>query len=426
MPFISKDWRSPGEEWVRYEGGWEKKKAVLTSSAAGDTNFDNFALSGCDMVLKKVHRPPVFELNRRRKHVSESVDCGNKENDEPIINNRNLLLRHVRRIRGDVGLNQDPDEDNNRNGTILLRLDALGGSSPPYCPITVRNTREVAGFNALAESLLRLDFVNAVRDIRRFHYVSQLMYLLFAHDKLSQLPGSAQKILFRMLEEMADTVYRSNANEHVFRKLMDELQTTMTIYRVWGSHLGSTQLFRQHIESRRRITEFVERMQVEYKQDLATPSGPGLVNCLPEECIREILLRLSDPSDLDRASNTCTTMKSVASEKRVWRELVQTHFTKMQVEYVLQSKPFLRETRDWRELYATLRRRYGLREEFTELIMLCRKCCALFWKSLGHPCFVVVDNNSSGSSGSEDDEESNNESNFIPVTPQTFLTFFSV
>ena len=71
--------------------------------------------------------------------------------------------------------------------------------------------------------------------------------------------------------------------------------------------------------------------KVEYKQDLATPSSPGLVSALPEECIREILLRLSDPRDLEQASKTCETMKAVASEKRVWRELVQTHFTKMQV-----------------------------------------------------------------------------------------------
>ena len=31
MPFISKDWRSPGEEWVRYEGGWELKKTISVS-----------------------------------------------------------------------------------------------------------------------------------------------------------------------------------------------------------------------------------------------------------------------------------------------------------------------------------------------------------------------------------------------------------
>ena len=36
MPFISKDWRSPGEEWVRYEGGWELKKTVLVNSFQKD------------------------------------------------------------------------------------------------------------------------------------------------------------------------------------------------------------------------------------------------------------------------------------------------------------------------------------------------------------------------------------------------------
>ena len=152
------------------------------------------------------------------------------------------------------------------SSNIFLRIESSPGQgkSVPYCPITVKSTREIVAFNGLAEALLRLDFLGAVSDIRRFHYVSQLMYLLFAHDKLSQLPGAAQKILFRMLEEMANTVFKSNANEHVFRKLMDELQTTMTIYRVWGSHLGSSQLFKQHLESRRRITEFVEKMQVHY------------------------------------------------------------------------------------------------------------------------------------------------------------------
>lgn len=28
MPFISKDWRSPGEEWVKTQEGWEKKKVL--------------------------------------------------------------------------------------------------------------------------------------------------------------------------------------------------------------------------------------------------------------------------------------------------------------------------------------------------------------------------------------------------------------
>ena len=65
-----------------------------------------------------------------------------------------------------------------------------------------------------------------------------------------------------MLEEMADSVYKSNVNEHVLRKLLDELHATLSIYHVWGSHLGSKQLFKQHLESKRKITEIVEKMQV--------------------------------------------------------------------------------------------------------------------------------------------------------------------
>lgn len=28
MPFISKDWRSPGEVWVKTDDGWEKMKVL--------------------------------------------------------------------------------------------------------------------------------------------------------------------------------------------------------------------------------------------------------------------------------------------------------------------------------------------------------------------------------------------------------------
>lgn len=111
----------------------------------------------------------------------------------------------------------------------------------------------------------------------RFSYVSKILYALFSHDRFMQLPGQAQKILFRVLEEMADGVYSSHGhrNEHVLRKLVDELNATMTIYHVWGSHLGSASLFRQHADSRRKITEIVEKMQVGSLSLLTGEATPG-------------------------------------------------------------------------------------------------------------------------------------------------------
>ncbi len=52
----------------------------------------------------------------------------------------------------------------------------------------------MAGFNGLADALLRLDFVNAVSDIRRFAYVSKIVYMLFSHDRLNQVGRGKRKM----------------------------------------------------------------------------------------------------------------------------------------------------------------------------------------------------------------------------------------
>ena len=187
---------------------------------------------------------------------------------------------------------------------------------------------------------------------------------------------------------------------------------------------------------------------MQYKQDLAAPNAnlfatgarrrnsraqtangaaiPGLTSSLPEECIREIVLRLSDPKDVERVGDTCEVMRAVARERRVWRELVQTHYNPAQIEFVLKAKPELGQSKDWEALYKALRRKFGLKEEYTELIMLCRKCRILYWQSIGHPCLLENGDSSDGederlppSGGAENKFE-------VPVTPSTFLSFFSL
>ena len=65
-----------------------------------------------------------------------------------------------------------------------------------------------------------------------------------------------------MAEPAAYQVYYKRMQEDVLRSLLEQLHTTLAIYNVWGSYLGSANLFRQHAESRRKITDLVERMQV--------------------------------------------------------------------------------------------------------------------------------------------------------------------
>ena len=78
-----------------------------------------------------------------------------------------------------------------------------------------------------------------------------------------------------LLEVVADTVYSNDGikkedggrrNEHVLRRLLEQLHTTMAIYHVWGSpFLGGGHLIKQHRDTRQKITGFVEKMQVRLK-----------------------------------------------------------------------------------------------------------------------------------------------------------------
>ena len=67
-------------------------------------------------------------------------------------------------------------------------------------------TREVVGFNSLADVLKRLDFRSAVHDIRRFQYVAAIMKHLVVAEKFYQLSGASQIFIFRSVMLQRDNI----------------------------------------------------------------------------------------------------------------------------------------------------------------------------------------------------------------------------
>lgn len=66
-------------------------------------------------------------------------------------------------------------------------------------------------------------------------------------------------------------------------------------------------------------------------------------------------------------------------------------------------------------------RSFGLREEYAEMIQLCRNCRCLFWRSLGHPC--IADQDPAFQEKLADVDQT---TLHVPIPPQTFLKFFSL
>ena len=88
------------------------------------------------------------------------------------------------------------DKETRRKHCRLERHRSLP-SLQPFCPIVTKCTKEVVGFNSLADVLKRLDFRSAVHDIRRFQYVAAIMKHLVVPEKFYQLSGASQVFIFR-------------------------------------------------------------------------------------------------------------------------------------------------------------------------------------------------------------------------------------
>ncbi|BFF97304.1 F-box only protein 32 [Drosophila madeirensis] len=355
MAFISKDFRSPGEAWVKTDEGWERLKVLECGG-------------------------------KRKRHNSEGSSYQMLASDS-----------------------QDEEEE----GAIM----------PPHYHITIRCTREIAGFNGLSEAVKRLDFRRSVRDRKRFHYICAFL-LLVSNKGIASLPGSAQRQLLQMVEEVASHVNDSQQHPNVLRGLALKLDQIVNQenQKCWGKPLGSTYLWKEHMATIKRIQRVASQIEIREPDPKAKPQ----LHELPEECVREIILCIADHRDLESAAKAWDTMAKLVSEQRIWRELTRFHFNQRQIHTILDLDKFkqMGEIKDWKQIYHQLRRTYGVNDDyqFAEVLALCRSCCCLFWPSDGHPC--IVDQSPDYKQRLE--EAGGQLALAQPVPPAQFLKYFSL
>ncbi|CAG2165145.1 unnamed protein product [Oppiella nova] len=269
-----------------------------------------------------------------------------------------------------------------KDSTTAANMAALEWQ--PYCQVTLKHTKEVAGYNNISEAFYKLDFCNAIRDIRRFNYISKLLHLLITQN-LTSLSGCATKVLFTMLEELAWQVANNHQNIHILHTLLYDLKKIMKKYYCWGRPLGSTRLWEQHLRTMERICNMANKIQIKEPPE----DGSKRFTDLPEELIREILLRLTDYKDLMNSGQAYNIMQSLLDEQHIWRQLCKYHYTRAQLRWLFANQTNTCTTDgkvDWERVFHQLRKKFGLKEEYADCLFLCRHCRCLFWKSYGHPC----------------------------------------
>lgn len=243
-----------------------------------------------------------------------------------------------------------------------------------------------------------MDFPGAVCDERRFGYVCKILDILIS-ERLKKLGGQAQKALFNTIEKVIEQVRSTNQNTHIWRQLLSELNLSVMNSHRWGENIGSSIRWEQN---RRKIAEWNSSLEQYNKTIEVKPLNEGDKNLmhLPYECLRVIMLCLSDHHDLSNAANVHPRLQQIVSEDILWRDLCWCNFNKQQIDSAA-------EKLSWEKKYQFLVRRYGLKECFTETALFCTHCKCVFWQAFSHPCLL-------------------NESRLVPVSPRCFIEFFSL
>ncbi|CAF4456105.1 unnamed protein product, partial [Didymodactylos carnosus] len=122
---------------------------------------------------------------------------------------------------------------------------------------------------------------------------------------------------------------------------------------------------------------------------------------LPVEMQREIVRRLDNGNDIINVGVLNSNLYRVTKEILIWRELCLFHFgvdenVRERIMKLIQHNDDENNC-DWKDVYFKLKRRYGHREVYAEMIHQCQICKCLYWQDSGHLCLYETINKSRSS-----------------------------
>ncbi|CAI2318251.1 unnamed protein product [Caenorhabditis sp. 36 PRJEB53466] len=351
MPFMGRDWRAPGEKWVRtpHTNGWERTKLrpvqissepILIPQTSSSPTL--LSTSSPKFTLDPVSSVPKFGLYDSEQNSS----CGS------------LPGSATDRCTS----SSSDDSDSNETAWI------------PHCFVK-STSKEFIGCTSMSEAFHRLDLARAVNDVRRFNFICKVVQIL-VEEKLPNLSATARKSLLGILSAIC---FRSS-NEDV------HVSTAKDLVKQFGNGLdgvhvcGSPQLISKHHQTASYLLDLISDNNVRTAADADDETALTFFD-LPREVVLLILRRLPDHKSLQETAQVHECLQEmIDGEDKLWAGLCTFHFQDYQI--AKQKTP----RKSWRQAFFDLKKYHGCRELYADLIHICCHCKALFWKSLGHPC----------------------------------------
>ncbi|KAM8832720.1 F-box only protein 25 isoform 1-T1 [Spinachia spinachia] len=364
MPFLGKDWRSPGWSWTKTEHGW--KRIFLYGNPLQDN--------------REIDLKGLCNDNNEHLFVGDVCELGTTKRKKDLYNN------------------------NTKSQFVFV---------DKWIYVQNRSTKERHVYSTLGEALNRLDFSSAIQDLRRFNYVAKLFQLI-ARSQLTSLSGAAQKNYFNILEQIVRKVLDDHYNPRLVKDLLQDLSLTLhnlTIHVGRCVLVGNVNIWMCRLETIHKWEQQVNNLQIPKQMC----SGMTF-NDLPLHMQNRILSELSDAYDIINVGQAMPALHCLSEDWILWKKLCHFHFSDKQFcrNLVLSNSNKV----DWKLMYFTLKKHYPMKEQYGDTLHFCKNCNILFWKDrqlalffkdCGHPCTA---NDPDGC--------------LVPISPQHFIDLFQL
>lgn len=177
---------------------------------------------------------------------------------------------------------------------------------------------------------------------------------------------------------------KSGENLSLMQRLLSQFLNSIHLAYPFYYYIGSAVLWQGHLDMLNRMQERIQQaqMKISHRMD---ESKPCTFDRLPVEMQYEIVRRLDNGADLVHLGMINSNFYRMTQELLLWRRLCLYHFggetrreDNEKIRRLIQRTE--KETIDWKKIYFRLKRHYGLKEAYAEMIHQCQECKSLFWQ----------------------------------------------
>ena len=240
----------------------------------------------------------------------------------------------------------------------------------------------------------------------------KVVQILFK-EKLGELSGNAQRSLFQVIGRMIDMgkgrdeapaefelrlwlVLKTGDNISLMQRIVTQFHNSIQSAYPFYYYIGSAPLWQRHVQMLTRMQETIKQVQTNMiKTD--EDNSKSTFACLPFEMQREVVRRLDNGTDIVNVGMINSNLYRVSQELLIWRQLCLYHFGGdtqnstnsglgekilglMRRQEEEEEEDLDTNRMDWKSAYFKLKRQYGLREVYAEMIYQCQLCKCLYWQ----------------------------------------------